>query len=252
MESRFCPSCKKPSPKPGIYCGHCGAAFDQQSFELQPSLSIQQARFQPSHVAAISAFSQPVVQQTIAQVLRCADCRLLNFYGEEICKRCGGMLVDRNFADTRNQQNQNSAHYDPSTSDDQFTTLKTAEKNIHNAWMAGVVSASLTVMLVLGRGMASARTEEVAYPALAALITFLLSYGIYKKSTGCAILLCGLFAVDKLIFFINGGNLIALPVSLIFLLFYAKGISGTYEYHKLTAGDTSLVYDMPSGQQRAY
>lgn len=252
MEARFCPSCKKPNPSHAIYCYHCGDHVDQQASALQARSAPEQHKtFQPSPFDNRSPFDQPSMQPNTNQVLRCAQCRLLNYSGETSCKRCGGQLVDRNFSADRNNQN-HSAAVDPSSNDDSLFAIEKAQKNIRNAWIAGVISASITMGYVLSHGLLSTDSEAAQYAALSALIVYVLSYGIYKKSTFCAMLLCGLFVLDKVIYFMSGGNTNAVYTALLFCFFYARGIEGTIQYHRLTADDPQPAFSAPSSQGRIY
>lgn len=59
------------------------------------------------------------------------------------------------------------------------------------------------------------------------------TFGIYKKSRTCAVLMLLLFAANKVIMWFESGSVSGLPVSLIFLYFYFMGVVGTFQYHKI-------------------
>jgi hypothetical protein len=111
-------------------------------------------------------------------------------------------------------------------------------KKIKNAWIAGLISAGITLVLVLVAvlgGISIAGVDAWAFGDLA--IVLALTYGVYRKSRVCAILLFGFFVLNKAVMWGTAGNVSGLPLALVFMWFYGQGIVGTFQYHKLQRKD---------------
>lgn len=237
MEARFCSSCKKPNPDHVIYCYHCGVYIDQQPPDSYSETVAQpSSRFQPSPFAGQPLLNQPSVQLTVNRVLKCVDCRLLNYSGEETCKRCGGQLIDRNATNSQPLQ-PNQSLYQPasylSNDYDDSEEMKKAKKSIKNAWITGVISGAFTLIFVLILTPFLPGMIDTAYVLIAGAIILGLSYGIYRKSRACAIILLSFYALDKILFYIESGKTAGILVTMIFIYYFAKGIEGTFAYHRL-------------------
>ena len=104
-------------------------------------------------------------------------------------------------------------------------------KKIKGAWVAAVISGSVTAVfsLVGGMGLDS-------WSLLDAAFIFGLAYGIYRKSRACAVLMLVYFIVSKVILTLETGKAGGLLVGLIFLYYYARGVVGTFAYRKFIKG----------------
>lgn len=121
------------------------------------------------------------------------------------------------------------------------TAMDVALKKIKNAWIAGLISASLTLVFVLvALGGTSIAGIDV-WGFIDIVIVLGLSYGIFRKSRTCAILLLGFFLLNKLIMWSEAGNVSGLPLALVFIWFFTQGIVGTFQYHRLKNGGESAV-----------
>jgi len=67
--------------------------------------------------------------------------------------------------------------------------------------------------------------------ALMAVFTF----GVYKNSRVCAILMLVLFVLNKALMWAENGQISGVPVALVFLWFYVQGVIGTFQHHKVLA-----------------
>lgn len=105
-------------------------------------------------------------------------------------------------------------------------------KKIKNAWIAGIVSISITVVLALisMSGADILGLDAFAFVDVALMVIFV--FGIYKKSRVSAILMLALFAANKVIFWFEAGTASGLPLALVFLWFYTQGVIGTFQYHR--------------------
>jgi hypothetical protein len=113
--------------------------------------------------------------------------------------------------------------------------LAKAKNRINAAIVAGTISGTLTLILSLANigGLNSFNLIDVA-------IAYGLSYGIYRKSRVCAVLLFAYFVLSKLEQ-ISTGNFTGWPIALIFAYCFFLGIWGTFTFHKLqTASASSL------------
>jgi serine/threonine-protein kinase len=72
-----------------------------------------------------------------------------------------------------------------------------------------------------------------AWSLLDVALIFGLSFGIYKKSRVCAVLMLAYFIVSKIVLMLEAGKPSGLLVALIFAYFYVQGIRGTVAFHKL-------------------
>jgi serine/threonine-protein kinase len=109
-------------------------------------------------------------------------------------------------------------------------------KKIKNAWVAGAVSSVVTLVMTLraiaGNSVGGADVWWLTDVALIAGLTF----GIYRKSRACAVLMFVYFLISKGVQF-AGGNIPVFGVllAIFFLVFYFQGIQGTFAYRKALA-----------------
>jgi hypothetical protein len=112
-------------------------------------------------------------------------------------------------------------------------------KKIKHAWVAGLVSGTITVIFVIlalsGNGMAGIDGWAFAD----AVVILGLTYGVYRKSRACAVLLFAFFLANKLMMWSAagpGGTAAGAPLALVFLYYFGQGIAGTFQYHKAKEG----------------
>jgi serine/threonine-protein kinase len=105
-------------------------------------------------------------------------------------------------------------------------------QKIKNAWIAGIVSITITLVLVFmslsGTDISGIGLDYSAFVDITLMVVF--TFGIYKKSRTCAILMLLLFAANKIIIWIDTGALNGLPLAFVFLWFYTQGVIGTFQY----------------------
>jgi len=106
-------------------------------------------------------------------------------------------------------------------------------KKIRNAWIAGIVSGCVTLVFTL-LAMAGARVLGFsAWELLDVGLVFGLTFGIYKKSRTCAVLMLVYFTISKILLILEGARASGVVTGLAFIYFYALGVIGTFQYHKL-------------------
>lgn len=106
-------------------------------------------------------------------------------------------------------------------------------RKIKSAWIAGLISGSITLVFALIAISGTDVQGVDAWMILDAGLVFGLVFGIYKKSRTCAVLLLAYFVVSKIIVMIEAGRPSGLIFSLIFGYYFWQGIAGTFAYHKL-------------------
>ena len=106
-------------------------------------------------------------------------------------------------------------------------------KKIRNAWIACLVSAGVTLVVSL-LALAGRRVGPFSGAELIDVVFILaLAFGISRKSRVCAVLMFCYFAISKVMLITSTSQFNGLFMGLAFLYFYAMGVQGTFEYHKL-------------------
>ena len=107
-------------------------------------------------------------------------------------------------------------------------------KRIRNGWVAGVVSVAITLVLTLISVLGQTRAFGLdGYAFIDIAIMLGLSYGVYRKSRVCAVLMLAFFLLNKIIMWMNAGTPNGVVMSLVFFWLFGQGVVGTFEYHKL-------------------
>lgn len=107
------------------------------------------------------------------------------------------------------------------------------KKSIRGACIAGAISGCVTLAFTL---LAISGTTLIGFSAwefFDVALIFGLTFGIYKKSRVCAVLMLVYFIAAKLYLFTQAGTPSGLPLALLFGYFFAKGVYGTFRYHRL-------------------
>ena len=110
-------------------------------------------------------------------------------------------------------------------------------KHIKYAWVAGVISGSMTLLLILIAASGSTMVAELGvdwWSLIDVVAIFGLSLGIYKKSRVCALLMFIYFVGSKIILWATMGNVGGVPLAILFGYFFFQGIRATFAYHSLS------------------
>lgn len=110
------------------------------------------------------------------------------------------------------------------------------KKMIRNCWQAGVISIVITLaftLFALVGGVNPLGLDLWAFGDIFLMSIF--TFGVYKNSRTCAVLLLGLFLLNKVAMWLQSGQISGLPMGLVFIWFYARGVVGTFQYHRLLA-----------------
>ncbi|MGJ7500997.1 hypothetical protein ACSFBF_11610 [Variovorax sp. ZT5P49] len=106
-------------------------------------------------------------------------------------------------------------------------------KKIRSAWIAGLISAAVTVIFVLIAILGTSMLGIGAYQLIDVALILGFTFGIYKKSRICAVLMLAYFVWAKIVLIQQGhANGIGLFMAVVFFYFYLQGVIGTFAYHK--------------------
>jgi serine/threonine-protein kinase len=104
-------------------------------------------------------------------------------------------------------------------------------KKIRNAWIAGLISGIVTVVFVLLSLGGNTVAGINAWAFFDAVVILGLTYGVYRKSRACAVLLFAVFLANKIMMWSSAGTAAGAPLAIVFLYFFGQGIAGTFQYH---------------------
>ena len=114
-------------------------------------------------------------------------------------------------------------------------TLRKAEKHIKNAWIAGIISASATLLLAAVASFSETyrfKSGLDTWSLFDVAIIAGLAFGIYKKSRFCALSLLVYFVLAKLAFAAQSGKFHHGIGALLFGYFYFQGTRAAFQIHK--------------------
>ncbi|WP_386067081.1 hypothetical protein ACFJIW_21680 [Tahibacter sp. UC22_41] len=105
-------------------------------------------------------------------------------------------------------------------------------KRIKNAWVAGCISGGLTLVVVLV-AMSGADLPGIdAWMLPDVALIFGLTFGIYRKSRTCAVIMLVYYLASKILIMVETGKPGGLFMSALFAYFFWQGVSGTFAYHR--------------------
>lgn len=103
---------------------------------------------------------------------------------------------------------------------------------IRNAWIAGLISTVVTSFFVALAVSGTSLAGFTAWEAIDVGVTAALTFGIFRKSRICAVLMLIYFTACKVIFLVNTESTSGLAITLAFIWIYVNGVLGTFAYHK--------------------
>jgi serine/threonine-protein kinase len=123
-----------------------------------------------------------------------------------------------------------------------------AEGAIRNAWMAGLISGALTLIVTL---VAMAGYSFMGFSALNLLDVFViggLAFGIYRKSRTCAVIMLVYFIGSKIVMWTESRSFTGIPLAVLFGWYFFQGMRGTFAWHGLNPGAAAAAPQMaPAG-----
>lgn len=151
--------------------------------------------------------------------MTCKVCNHMNELSAVRCISCGYLL-----GDTSIKAKENEIKVNP---------LDVAIKDIKNAWVAGCISGVLALAVTLWAMSGVKILSFNAFSLIDVAIVLGLTFGIYKRSRVCAVLMLINFLFAKFMIFQETGRTSDIPLILVFIYYYYKGVLGTIRYHKL-------------------
>ncbi len=166
-----------------------------------------------------------------------------------------------NYYDSNNQAMPHGLYQQNSTlSSAEIDEFETAKKQIKGAWKAGIVWFSLLGLITGGVvlfGAAIGKPEGavdlsglvlilgVVFAVMTGLIA-LLTFGVYKKSQACAVILTILMSLGVLNNLLSmeslGRGIAAIAFGILFVYYFANGIRGISTYKRLVSRFPNLKY----------
>lgn len=120
-----------------------------------------------------------------------------------------------------------------------------ADAAIKNAWMAGIVSGVITLIVTAVAMYGYSFMGFSALNLLDVALIFGLTFGIYRKSRVCAVIMLIYFIGSKIYLWMDTGKLSGLPLALVFGYYFFQGVLGTFAYH--SNADTRMKPAAKSG-----
>jgi hypothetical protein len=105
-------------------------------------------------------------------------------------------------------------------------------KKIKGAWVAGIISGCMTLLVTLLAVAGVPILGADAWYFIDVVFLFGLTFGIYRKSRTCAVVMLVYFVVSKIITMMETGKPSGLLMGLLFAYFYFQGVVGTFAYHR--------------------
>lgn len=123
---------------------------------------------------------------------------------------------------------------EPTPPDETEKALKKANDQIKAAWGAGLVTAGFTAVGILAITIFEIELMGISlWSFLDVAVILGISYGVYRKSRVCAVLLFAFFLLSKLAIFIQAGKMPNILFTIFMGVLFYHGIPGTLAYHRL-------------------
>jgi len=112
-------------------------------------------------------------------------------------------------------------------------------KQIRSAWIAAVVSGTLTLGFTLLAMSGNSMAGITAWNLVDVGLIFALAWGIYRNSRASAVAMLVYFIVSKILIMIEVGKPTGIVLSLIFIYYFYRGVQGTFAYRKFVRGSAN-------------
>ena len=153
--------------------------------------------------------------------MTCRACNHVNEVYAVRCVSCGNLLNEKASPKTKVAEIET------------ISPMNNALKDIKNAWVAGCIAGALTLAATLWAMSGVKILSFNAFSLIDVAVVVGLAFGIYKKSRVCAVLMLINFLFAKFMLFQESGRTSDIPLILVFVYYYYKGVLGTFSYHKL-------------------
>jgi serine/threonine-protein kinase len=105
-------------------------------------------------------------------------------------------------------------------------------KLIKSGWIAGLISIGITMIFILLSIFGTSIMGINAWGLIDVGLMAGLTYGVYRKSRTCAVLLLAFFVLSKIAMWVQAGSPSGWIMALIFAWYFFQGASGTFQYHR--------------------
>lgn len=125
--------------------------------------------------------------------------------------------------------------------------IEKAKEHIKNAWIAGLISAGLTIIAIIisivGNSDKLDQMGISVWTSIDVLIMLGLTYGVFRNNRFCALFLFIFFIGNKILMIISGMQTSGIMMSLAFGYFFYQGAVGAFALHRLTGMNESVDSD---------
>ena len=120
-------------------------------------------------------------------------------------------------------------------------TKEQALKNIKYGWIAGLISAGITLVLTLLPAFGAAAVLGLdLWNFLDVALALGLTYGIYRKNRTAATLMFIYFVVNRIYFWTQLGSKGGSPIiAILFGVIFFQSLRGTFAYHRFAEAQES-------------
>lgn len=116
----------------------------------------------------------------------------------------------------------------------EFFVPKEIHTKIRNGWIAAVISAIMTFIVMLIALNKQIYSEFIdIWTTVDIVLILLLAFGIYKKSRTATTIMFLYFLLSKIWFIAETGRFNGVLISILFLYFYFNAMTASFAYHKL-------------------
>lgn len=179
----------------------------------------------------------------------CPICKYEYREGFTICSQCNAELVDNLDKITPTNASNEAESYLQNDSPNPISSTKMDETKalyfIKGAVGAGSISGVTTLIIsiysIIVDGPLGNLTNPISpgiFGLLDAIFVFGITFGIYKKSRVCAVVMFIYFLISKIILLAHM-NIFSIGIAVIFLYIFFNGIRGTIYYHNHNKKDFS-------------
>ena len=120
--------------------------------------------------------------------------------------------------------------------------LDDARKAIKQAWIAGLISGGLTLLLavfaIVGDGSVLGGLVD-GWAMIDAFITFGLTYGVYRRNRAASVGLLSFYLLNQILMRLDGISTGGIGLALVFTLMFVQGVRGTFAYHRFTTQESA-------------
>ncbi len=171
----------------------------------------------------------------------CSNCKLhISEKEAKFCPQCGTELIlgDNDVLTSVSAEN-----------------VKIHLKRIRTAWIAGIVCGIATLIVSVMSAMGTYIAGFSAWNLIDAILVFGLTFGIYRKSRVCAVIMFAYYVINEMSMWAELdiiGILAGLPVATLIGYCFFQGVRGTFAYHRMVKPNNNVHMSWARKDQRIY